>query len=99
MNVGAIHGRLLTAWSVAGIVGPLLVNGIRDHQVAAGLKGVDVYSTTMYLMAGLLIIGMVCNLSIRPVADRYFFHDRTDGAGATSVPPSQATPYAPTSQS
>src|SRR4030095_15888243 len=26
MQVGAIHGRLLPAWSVAGILGPVLVN-------------------------------------------------------------------------
>ncbi len=96
MNVGAIHGRLLTAWSVAGIVGPLLVNGIRDHKIAAGLKGVDVYSTTMYLMAGLLIVGLICNLSIRPVAERYHFRDANDGTTDPAAPASQAAPYAPT---
>ena len=70
MNVGAIHGRLLTAWSVAGIAGPLLVNGIRDHQLKAGFKGVDVYATTMYLMAGLLVVASVGNLFVRPVSEQ-----------------------------
>ena len=64
MNVGAIHGRLLTAWSVAGILGPLLVNGIRDHQDQGRLTRAWTFMRqTMYLMAGLLIIGLVCNLA------------------------------------
>lgn len=95
MNVGAIHGRLLTAWSAAGILGPLLVNGIRDHQKLAGLKGTDVYATTMYLMAGLLIVALICNLSIRPVAER-FWHRADNGGVNPEVPDSQAAPYAPT---
>ena len=97
MNVGAIHGRLLTAWSVAGILGPLLVNLIRDHKLADKLQGVQVYSTTMYLMAGLLMIGLVCNLSIRPVAERFRYRGDQDAA-SPGVPASQATPYAPTSR-
>ena len=94
MNVGAIHGRLLTAWSVAGILGPLLVNGIRDHQIAAGFKGVDVYSNTMYLMAGLLIIGLICDLLVRPVAESAWFRGN-DATAVPGVPDSQAAPYAP----
>ncbi len=96
MNVGAIHGRLLTAWSVAGIVGPLLVNGIRDHQIAAGYKGVDVYAMTMYLMAGLLIVALICNLSIRPVAERFWYRSTGGDMTKPGVPESQAVPYAPT---
>jgi MFS family permease len=34
--VGAIHGRLLTAWSTAGIAGPVLVNYLHDTRVAQG---------------------------------------------------------------
>ncbi len=94
MNVGAIHGRLLTAWSVAGILGPLLVNGIRDAKIKAGATGVDVYSNTMYLMAGLLIIGLICNLLVRPVAER-FWYQGDQGTAPGGVPASQATPYAP----
>ncbi len=71
MQVGAIHGRLLTAWSVAGVLGPFLVNGIRDHQIAQGAIGVERYAPTMYLMAGLLLIAAICNYFISPVDERY----------------------------
>jgi len=74
MQVGAIHGRLLTAWSVAGILGPMLVNELRDRLHASGVTGVNLYAPTMYLMAGLLIIGLICNLLVRPVAERFHYH-------------------------
>jgi MFS family permease len=74
MQVGAIHGRLLTAWSVAGILGPVLVNELRVHLQERGASGVSLYAPTMYLMAGLLIVGLICNLLVRPVAERYHFH-------------------------
>ncbi len=74
LQVGAIHGRLLTAWSVAGILGPVLVNELRDRLHAGGASGVSLYAPTMYLMAGLLLIGLVCNLLVRPVAERYHYH-------------------------
>ena len=96
MNVGAIHGRLLTAWSVAGIVGPRLVNDIRESKKSAGFTGVDVYATTMYLMAGLLLVGFVCNLLIRPVAQRYYYQDEGSGTAPLERLDSQTTPYAPT---
>jgi MFS family permease len=67
-QVGAIHGRLLTAWSLAGVVGPVLVNEIRDSQIKSGLHGTEVYAPTMYLMAGLLVVGFVCNLLVRRAA-------------------------------
>ena len=76
MQVGAIHGRLLTAWSVAGILGPALVNYIREYLKGRGTTGVGLYAPTMYLMAGLLLIGLICNLSVRPVKERYYFHER-----------------------
>ncbi len=69
--VGAIHGRLLTAWSAAGIFGPVLVNYIRQYQVEHGVAKADAYTQTMYLMAGLLLIGLICNLVIRPVSARH----------------------------
>jgi hypothetical protein len=65
--VGAIHGRLLTAWSVAGIAGPALVNYIRKYQVEHGVTGAGAYTVTMYVMAALLLVGFVCNLLVRPV--------------------------------
>jgi MFS family permease len=70
--VGAIHGRLLTAWSAAGIFGPVLVNYIRQYQIDSGVAKADAYTVTMYIMAGLLFIGLLCNLAVRPVAERHF---------------------------
>jgi MFS family permease len=69
--VGAIHGRLLTAWSTAGVVGPLLVGYIRDVQLQAGMNRALVYDRTMYILAGLLVIGLICNLLIRPVNPKW----------------------------
>ncbi|MBN9520011.1 OFA family MFS transporter [bacterium] len=69
-HVGAIHGRLLTAWSLAGVAGPVLVNYIRAYQIESGVPKVEAYTVTMYLMAGLLAVGFVCNLLVRPVARR-----------------------------
>ncbi len=65
--VGAIHGRLLTAWSVAGIAGPLLIAAVRENQLAAGVAKSLVYDRTLYIMAGLLVVGLICNLLVRPV--------------------------------
>ncbi len=79
MQVGAIHGRLLTAWSAAGILGPVLVNYIREYLKARGAAGVNLYAPTMYLMAGLLIVGLICNLSVRPVAERFHFKGENNG--------------------
>ncbi|MGI8431965.1 MAG: MFS transporter, partial [Chthoniobacterales bacterium] len=80
MQVGAIHGRLLTAWSAAGILGPVLVNYIREYLKGQGKTGVALYAPTMYLMAGLLIVGLICNLCVRPVTERYY----AKGAGEKS---------------
>jgi hypothetical protein len=65
--VGAIHGRLLTAWSAAGIVGPVVIAAVREGQLAAGVAKNLVYDRTLYLMAVLLLVGLVCNLLVRPV--------------------------------
>jgi MFS family permease len=70
-QVGAIHGRLLTAWSVAGIVGPIMVNFIADSQADAGKSGPDLYTLSFSIMIGLLLVGLVCNELIRPVADKW----------------------------
>jgi MFS family permease len=71
LYVGAIHGRLLTAWSTAGVVGPLLVGYIRDAQLQAGIERALVYDRTMYILSGLLVVGLICNLLVRPVADKW----------------------------
>ena len=70
--VSAIHGRLLTAWSTAGILGPVLVNYIREFQIGRGVPPADAYTFTMYVLAGFLVVGLVCNLAIRPVPERLF---------------------------
>lgn len=73
--VGAIHGRLLTAWATAGIIGPVVVNYIREAQIAAGLPRDQVYNTTMYILAGMLALGLVANAFVRPLADKWFMKD------------------------
>ena len=65
--VGAIHGRLLTAWSTAGIIGPVLVNYIREAQIAAGVPRQQVYDFTMYILAGLLLFGLIANALVKPL--------------------------------
>ena len=70
--VGAIHGRLLTAWSAAGVFGPVLVNYIRQYQIDHGVAKADAYTVTMYIMAGLLFIGFLCNYFMHPVHERHF---------------------------
>ncbi len=72
-NVNAIHGRLLTAWSVAGILGPVLVNYLRKYQIEVrGVPPAGAYSFVLYVMAGLLVIGFIANLLVQPVHDRHF---------------------------
>ena len=78
--VGAIHGRLLTAWSAAGVLGPLVISYIRDAQITAGVPRALVYDNTMYILTGFLLIGLIANLLIRPVAQRWHM-----GATAGSV--------------
>jgi len=75
-NVSAIHGRLLTAWSTAGIVGPLVVNGILDHYVANHLAKQDAYPTILHIMSGLLIVGFVANLLVKPVAEKHWMKEQ-----------------------
>ncbi|MCC3245868.1 OFA family MFS transporter [Methylocystis sp. WRRC1] len=74
-HVGAIHGRLLTAWSTAGVLGPVLVNYIREFQLATGAPRGAAYNQTMYVLAGLLLVGLACNLLVRPVAEKYYMTD------------------------
>ena len=78
--VGAIHGRLLTAWSVAGILGPVIVNYIREYQLDHGIARASAYNITMYILAGLLAVGFICNWLVRPVPEKD--HMKEDAAGA-----------------
>jgi MFS family permease len=92
--VGAIHGRLLTAWSTAGIVGPVVVNYIREFEIAAGVPRDHVYDVTMYILAGMLAGGFVCNLLIKPLSAKWFMKPEEVAAlqaklgGAGTVRPS-----------
>ena len=70
--VGAIHGRLLTAWSTAGIIGPVVVNYIREAQLAAGVPRDHLYDYTLYILAGMLVIGLICNYLIKPVDPKWY---------------------------
>jgi MFS family permease len=69
--VGAIHGRLLTAWSCAGVVGSEVIVRVRDEQIAAGVPKTQVYDAVLYIMVGLLALGFICNLLVRPVNARF----------------------------
>ena len=70
-QVGAIHGRLLTAWSVAGILGPIMVNAIADSQKAAGKSGPELYTLSFSIMIGLLLVALVCNELLKPVDEKW----------------------------
>jgi MFS family permease len=73
--VGAIHGRLLTAWATAGILGPVVVNYMRDYQLSIGIPKDQVYNQTMYILVGMLAVGLIANLFVKPVADKWFMSD------------------------
>ena len=76
LEVGAIHGRLLTAWSAAGIAGPLIVNGLADIQEANGQEGAGLYKLSLFIMVGILVVGFVANLMIKPVDERFHEPER-----------------------
>jgi MFS family permease len=84
-QVGAIHGRLLTAWSTAGVLGPVIVNAIADAQIAAGVQGPGRYTVAFSIMIGLLVIGFICNELIRPVNERYHEPAGEQAIGATGA--------------
>ncbi|QPF90343.1 OFA family MFS transporter [Bradyrhizobium commune] len=73
--VGAIHGRLLTAWSTAGIIGPVIVNYIREFQLAAGVPRDQVYNSTMYILCAMLVAGLICNYLIKPVNPKWYMSE------------------------
>jgi hypothetical protein len=73
--VGAIHGRLLTAWSTAGILGPVVVNYMHDIRLEQKIPFDQIYGPIFYVLAGMLVVGLLANLLVRPVADKYFMSD------------------------
>jgi MFS family permease len=76
--VGAIHGMLITAWSMAGIFGPVLVNYIRQYNVNRGVAHAQAYDLTMQIMAGLFVIGFICNALIKAVHHRFHMKPERD---------------------
>ena len=73
--VGAIHGLLLTAWSTAGIVGPVVVNYIREAQINAGVPRDHIYDFTLYILAGMLVVGFFANLAVHHVSEKRYMSD------------------------
>jgi MFS family permease len=84
--VGAIHGRLLTAWSTAGVVGPLVIGYIRDAQIAAGVERAQVYDRTLYILSGFLVVGFICNALVTPVAAKWLMRDVPAAEVAAKTP-------------
>jgi MFS family permease len=91
-RVGAIHGRLLTAWSLAGVAGPYLLNRLRDDQIKSGVPATEVYTVILYLMAGLLVVGFVCNLLVRRPDPSRASLNHTAAATLESAAPADAHP-------
>jgi MFS family permease len=95
--VGAIHGRLLTAWSTAGIIGPVVVNYIREFQLAAGVPRDQLYNTTMYILCAMLIAGLICNYLIKPVDPKWHMSEadvaKLQAASASSAAASPTGSY------
>jgi len=88
LQVGAIHGRLLTAWSAAGVAGPLIVNVITENQRESGVTGAAAYRPSLLVMVGLLGLGFLANLLVRPVAEKY--HEAAPEAYPEAVQPEPA---------
>lgn len=70
-QVGAIHGRLLTAWSAAGVAGPLIVNAVLDAQGKPGELDAGAYRVALFIMIGVLAVGFIANLLVRAVDSRF----------------------------
>ncbi|MFD9892621.1 OFA family MFS transporter [Amycolatopsis sp. NPDC059027] len=83
-QVGAIHGRLLTAWSMAGVLGPLIVNAIADGEKSAGKSGPALYTLSFFIMIGLLVVGFVANELVRPVNPKFHEPAAADAIEARS---------------
>ncbi len=85
IEVGAIHGRLLTAWAAAGVAGPLIVNLIADSQESAGKQGSALYELSLYIMVGVLVVGFIANLLIRPVGKQYHLRRKSRRRGVQTA--------------
>ncbi|MGB6427495.1 MAG: MFS transporter, partial [Methyloceanibacter sp.] len=97
--VGAIHGRLLTAWSTAGIVGPVIVNFMHDSRKAEGIPPDQIYGQIFYVLAGLLVAGFIANLFIRPLHRKWFMSEEEVAAlQAKAKPRAETKTAAPTAR-
>lgn len=85
IEVGAIHGRLLTAWSAAGVAGPILITYLRESQIDSGVPKSQAYTITMYVMVGLLLVGFLCNYLVKPVHSRHHYAGGESADGETSL--------------
>jgi len=68
--VSAIHGRLLTAWSCAGIAGPAVINFIHEwelHRVKSLVTPERAYDKAIWFFAAILLLGFVANLGVKPL--------------------------------
>ena len=83
--VGAIHGRLLTAWSTAGILGPVLVNYLHDSRKADHIPANHIYDTIFYWLVGMLVIGLIANVFVRPMAEKWFIKPTAGSKGVASA--------------
>ncbi len=81
--VGAIHGILLTAWSAAGVAGPVIVNYLREYNITHGVPKAQAYNNTMYIMAGLLVIGFIANACVKAVDKKYHMKNTASAGEAT----------------
>ena len=84
--VSAVHGRLLTAWSAAGVLGPVLVNYVREFQIEHGVPKYQAYNATMYIMVALLAVAFFANLAVTPVSDKHVEHTPTDPRQGSRTP-------------
>jgi MFS family permease len=97
-HVSAIHGRLLTAWSVAGVLGPVLVNYMREFQLEHAVDRAGAYQTVLQVMAALLVVGFVANLLVRPVAKKYWLPEGERSAGPSTPKDMEPVRHHPTPQ-
>lgn len=89
--VGAIHGRLLTAWSTAGILGPVVVNYLHDTRVAEGIPADQLYGPIFYILSGMLVVGFFANLLVRPVNPKWHMTDEEVAAERAKLHEKTAT--------
>ncbi len=93
-QVGAIHGRLITAWSAAAVIGPVLINYLSTYNKEHGVPKVQAYNNIMYICAGLLLVGLICNLLVRPVNPKHYYTGDLSGTGTGPASPNPVAPVA-----